>query len=66
MRWIGNLAVAVVFWAVTLRAQTNANTTTTNSVRPISLEESIHLALAHNLGLQIERYAPQIAAFKPR
>jgi len=31
--------------------------------RPISLEESIQLALHHNLGLQIERLSPQIATF---
>ena len=32
-------------------------------VRPISLEESVQLALQHNLGLQIERLAPQMARF---
>jgi len=35
----------------------------TNSVRALSLDEAIKLALAHNLAIQIERYSPQIAQF---
>ena len=32
-------------------------------VRPISLEETVRLALQHNLGLQIERLSPEINRF---
>jgi tetratricopeptide (TPR) repeat protein len=47
-----------------LAAETNRVETGTNGpVRPISLQESIQLALQHNLGLQIERLSPQIARF---
>jgi len=45
-------------------AQPNATTQATNAVaRPISLQESVQLALQHNLGLQIERLSPEISRF---
>lgn len=39
-------------------AQTN-----TNKVRELSLEESLEIALKHNLGIQITRLSPEIARF---
>jgi outer membrane protein TolC len=36
---------------------------TNTTTRSLSVEEAIHLALEHNLGIQIERFAPQIAQF---
>jgi outer membrane protein TolC len=47
--------------ASTSPAQTSLVTNTVT--RRLSLEESIRLALQHNLGIQIERYTPQIAQF---
>src|SRR5882724_2098053 len=41
-------------------AQTNAEISTT---REMSLPDCIQEALAHNLGLQIERYNPQISLY---
>ena len=41
------------------RAAENTNATT----RALSLQEAVRLALEHNLGIQIERFAPQIAQF---
>lgn len=35
----------------------------TNTVRPLSLDEAIVLALQHNLDVQISRFNPQIASF---
>lgn len=39
------------------------NGSTNIVVRPLSLQESIQMALQHNLGLQIERFSPQVARF---
>ena len=35
----------------------------TNTTRSLSMDEAIRLALEHNLGIQIERFTPQIAQF---
>jgi len=61
-----NVWIAGLFWLALAPAQAQPKTTNqaANSVvRPISLEESVQLALQHNLGLQIERLAPQMARF---
>src|SRR5437764_13140615 len=55
-----------LFWVVlgSVHAQPKTTNQAANAVvRPISLEESVQLALQHNLGLQIERLSPQMARF---
>jgi outer membrane protein TolC len=64
MRQITSLMGLLALVSSCLAAETNRVETGTNGpVRPISLQESIQLALQHNLGLQIERLSPQIARF---
>ena len=62
MRWIWYSAAVLLFNLTSVLAQQNGGATT-NVTRPISLEEGVRLALEHNLGLKIERLAPQIAGF---
>ena len=51
-----------VFWlSLLLCVQLRGAETTNATIRPLSLAEAVQLALQHNLGLQIERYAPEIA-----
>src|SRR5438132_14362106 len=55
-----------LFWLLSVQLQAQPKTTNQAAnavVRPISLEESVQLALQHNLGLQIERLSPQMARF---
>ena len=47
--------------ALSLRAQTTVSTN--SNIRPISLEESVHLALDHNLRIRIEQHNTRIAQF---
>ena len=54
----------VIVWCVLICKVAIGQAETNNSpVRPISLRDSVRLAVQHNLDLQIERYAPQIARF---
>ena len=53
-----------VYWlSLLLCVQLQGAETTNVTIRPLSLAEAVQLALQHNLGLQIERYAPEIAQF---
>ncbi|HZR17205.1 MAG TPA: TolC family protein [Verrucomicrobiae bacterium] len=61
MRILRILCVLAIAGTVAM-AQTNA----TNTVRQLSLQDCIQLALQHNLDLQIDRYNPQIALFNLR
>jgi len=66
MRQITSLILLLALVSSGFAADNNkavAGIATNGPVRPISLEESIQLALHHNLGLQIERLSPQIARF---
>src|SRR5437868_6202091 len=53
--------LALIFTAMVVHAQTTNGTNTL--ARPISLEESIELALRHNLDVQISRVAPEVARY---
>src|SRR5258705_7213224 len=64
MRWHIGIALLLTFICSSVLAQPGATNQTANSdVRPISLEESIMLALQHNLGLQIQQLSPQMARY---
>jgi outer membrane protein len=66
MREIKVLTTVAACVLASLKLYASAITTgsgTNQAVRAISLQESIQLALQHNLGLQIERLSPQIARF---
>jgi outer membrane protein len=49
--------------ALGLQAQTPSGSPTNLTVRVLSLDESIRLALEHNFDIKIQRYNPQIARF---
>ncbi len=59
MLWIAALMAA-------LPAAVNAQGPSTNNVRTVSLQDVIEMTLRDNLGLQIERYNPQIAEYNLR
>ncbi len=55
------LSILLVSFSMGLAAfgQTNSSAT----VREVSLQDCIQMALEHNLGLQIARYEPQLALY---
>ena len=54
-------------WALGLTIGLSAGAqTTTADLRPLSLQECVEMALAHNLDIQIARYSPQIVGYQLR
>jgi outer membrane protein TolC len=51
----------ILLLACALSAQ--AQTVSTNNIRPITLAEAVTLALEHNFDIQIERFNPEIARY---
>lgn len=56
-------SLVYLFIALLSAASVAAEDANVSTNRNISLDEAIHMALEHNLGLQIERYNPAIAQY---
>src|SRR4051794_15138303 len=58
------VTVTILLVALTASSQPTATNRMANTqARPISLQESIQLALQHNLGLEIQRIGPELTRF---